>query len=96
MRSLSQQACSASLHVTDWDQFESHIEEEEKILEKGKKNKGRVILKTENDLRNRQTNNVQARRVIWKKKQNPHKSKSRNKMQAESYWRRNKSLQNQI
>ena len=37
MRSLSQQACSASLHVTDWDQFESHIEEEEQILEKAKK-----------------------------------------------------------
>ena len=63
---------------------------------KRQKNKGRVILKTENDLRNRQTNNVQARRVIWKKKQNPHKSKSRNNMQAETYWRRNKSMQNQI
>ena len=93
MRSLSQQACSASLHVTDWDQFESHIEEQEQILEKAK-NKDRVILKTENDFRNRQTNNVQARQV--KKKQNPHKSKLRNNMQAETYWRRNKSMQNQI
>ena len=89
---VSRPFCITSRHVTDWDQFQSHTEEEEKMLEKTK-NKGWLILKTDNEFRNRQTNNVQARRVISKKKQkketmcshfedgtNPCKSKFKEKM----------------